>query len=124
MAGVLSTARRPFDDLGSESNENKEQQHSEGPDKSEMVKLTMELFGENISPDDLRKVGESERAARLAFHLVAGLDHDFDRVQALRTSLNHLGARRNQGAIGDEDFSPDARKKTGRSVLTCIRYNI
>jgi hypothetical protein len=72
MAGVLSTARQPFDDLASRSNEDEELEHSE------MVKLTMELFGDSVSRDDLLKVGGSERAARVALHLLAGFDHDFD----------------------------------------------
>ena len=208
MAGVMSTARQPFDDLASRGNEDEEQQHSE------MVKLTMELFGDSISPDDLLKVGGSERAARIAFHLLAGFDHDFDddefrekldrfmallrarddapfeanafivesikelreeadfgrreatftaeqdvhlyvqynklgaekmrnvkkhdvkknvviagktakaienRVRALRTSLNHLGERRNQGAIGDEAFKPRYTKKNRKVRLNCTR---
>jgi hypothetical protein len=79
MAGVLSIPRRPFDDdLRSESNENKKKQRSDGPDKSDMVKLTLELFGDHVSLDDLRKVGEYAKAARLAMHLVAGYNHDFD----------------------------------------------
>ena len=49
MAGVSGIPRRPLDDLRSESNENKKKQRSKGPDKSEMVKLTMELFGDSIS---------------------------------------------------------------------------
>ena len=93
MAGVLSIPRRPFDDdLRSESNENKKKQRSDGPDKSEMVKLTLELFGDHVSLDDLRKVGESARAARLAMHLVAGCNHDFDDVEfkAKLQTLFHL----------------------------------
>jgi hypothetical protein len=81
MAGVLSIPRRPFDDLRSESNENKKKQRSDGLEKSEMVKLTMDLFGDSISLDDLRKVGESARAARIAIHLLAGCNHDFDDVE-------------------------------------------
>ena len=59
MAGMSGIPRRPFGDLRSESNENKKKQRSDGPDKSEMVKLTLELFGDHVSLDDLRKVGES-----------------------------------------------------------------
>ena len=43
-----------------------------------MTKLGVELFGESISTDDLLKVAESDRAARLALHLLAGFNHDFD----------------------------------------------
>ena len=217
MAGVLSTARRPFDDLATEINENREKQHRENPDKSEMVKLTMELFGDAISLEALRKVGENEEAARIASFLVAGQNHDFDdpefkakldrfmdmlrgrddapfevdeiivksiealheendfggrqsaftaeqdlklyveynklgadqkrnvrkhdvkkhvviagkaasavndRVQSLRTSLNKLGARRGQGAIGDKAFEPRYKKRDRKVRLTSMRYII
>jgi hypothetical protein len=76
MAGVLSTARRPFDDLQSENNTKKHR--TESDDADEMRSISRDLFGVDISPADLEKVGELPRAARMALTMLAGGKHDFD----------------------------------------------
>ena len=78
MAGVCSTARRPLEECTEEATNKRARSVRHDDEALETMELMKELFGTDISEADLLKVGDSERAARLAIMMLAGGGHDID----------------------------------------------